>query len=190
MTSAINRFTELEVRRSAEQVACRPQAERVGFAAPARASIRTPSAARSSVDCRTKDRQPCISPFPRDTGLVNGSANRYALSARSSPYSHTTRCKYDGAITKIAVASAHKVRESLLGPMCARVNAPLSKHPFRSIIDPLSHLYSSREGRSLIAQMAIEVAGQNRAAAVRVADEQREVLTHYQFETSSRRLFS
>ena len=49
------------------------------------------------------------------------------------------------------------------------------KHPFRSIIDPLSHLYSSREGRSLIAQMSIEVARQNRAAAVRVADEQGEV---------------
>ena len=60
--------------------------------------------------------------------------------------------------------------------MCARVNAPLSQHPFRSIIDPLSHLYSSREGRSFIAQMAIEVAGQYRAAAVRVADEQRSVL--------------
>ena len=28
----------------------------------------------------------------------------------------------------------------LLGPMCARVNAPLSEHPFRAIIDPLSRL--------------------------------------------------
>jgi hypothetical protein len=28
----------------------------------------------------------------------------------------------------------------LQGPMCARVNAPLSKHSFRSIADPLSHL--------------------------------------------------
>jgi len=28
----------------------------------------------------------------------------------------------------------------LQGPMCARVNAPLSKHLFRSIADPLSHL--------------------------------------------------
>jgi hypothetical protein len=28
----------------------------------------------------------------------------------------------------------------LLGPMVARVDAPLAKHPFRSIIEPLSRL--------------------------------------------------
>ena len=64
-------------------------------------------------------------PFPRDTGLVNGSANRYTLSARSSPYSHATRCKYDGAITKIAVASVHKVWENRRG-RCALASMPHS----------------------------------------------------------------
>ena len=47
------------------------------------------------------------------------------------------------------------------GPMCAGVNAPRSKHPFRSIADPISHLQSSRESRSCVAQISIEIAGQN-----------------------------
>src|SRR5712691_12371081 len=33
-----------------------------------------------------------------------------------------------------------QVAGELQGPMCACVNAPFSEHPFRSIIDPLSHL--------------------------------------------------
>ena len=63
------------------------------------------------------------------------------------------------------------------GLMCARVNAPLSKHLFRSIADPLSHVQSSREGRRVVAQISIQIAGQYRPAAVRVADEQRRAVT-------------
>lgn len=55
------------------------------------------------------------SSFANESGVLNGSANKYDSVACSSPYSHNIRCKYEGGITNIASAVAHKSLESLEG---------------------------------------------------------------------------
>ena len=171
MTSAIRPSYIARDTRSTGQAVCRSRAERVGFAAPARGSTRTPSVVDSSVGCRTKDREP-VPPTTEDTGLVNGSANRYALSARSSPYSQMTRCRSNGPITKIAPASAHKSRESFDGE-CALASIPHARasvlRDHRSALPPLTQptgpepCYTDVNRGSKL----------DRPAAVRMADQQR-----------------
>jgi hypothetical protein len=55
--------------------------------------------------------------------------------------------------------------------MCARVNAPPEEQLLRPIVDSLPQVQSSREGRGLVAEMSVKIAGQDGAAAIRVADE-------------------
>jgi hypothetical protein len=65
--------------------------------------------------------------------------------------------------------------------MLARVDAPFPEHGLRAIIDQLSGIQPCRSRPGVIAQMPVEIASQNRAAAVGVADKEWIAHPHFHY---------
>ena len=61
----------------------------------------------------------------------------------------------------------------LAGAVPAGIDAPVSQHPERTVVDTFSRKQSGRQGGVVCVQMAIEVVSQHRPAAIGVADEKR-----------------